>query len=354
MEQAFAALSQMGVLILIVALGFLISKLGYLDRDFINRITKLLVDVFLPCMVIASVSDLDVDVVAQQLPWILALSCITWLVWLLVSGLVALVLGVQPSKRMLYMFMGTCINTGFIGMPLIASVLGAQTAILSSIFVTVTGIFVYAVGFTILGIDQQRRESLGLSGDGAEGSEGTSGGVGSSEAGLADSDSRRAAVALSNKPRVKFSIPWKSICNPAMIASIFALVILFTGFQLPGMVLTAADMVGSMTSPLSMLTVGFFISQMPVRELVSEWRLIPFSVLRQLGCAFLLYFALRGFVPDAMVLGVCVLMSCMPVGSMVPAFVMQFGGDEKTASKGTVVTTLLTFAYIPVMLALMG
>lgn len=337
-------MNQMGVLVLIVALGFVISKLGYLDRDLINRITKLLVDVFLPCMVIASVSDLDVNVVAQQLPWILALSCITWLVWLLVSGMVSLMLGVQSSKRMLYMFMGTCINTGFIGMPLIASVLGAQTAILSSIFVTVTGIFVYAVGFTILGIDQQRRESLGLSGDGAEGSEGS----------LTGTASHTAADTHSSKLRVKFSIPWKSICNPAMIASVFALVILFTGLQLPGMVLTAADMVGSMTSPLSMLTVGFFISQMPVRELFSEWRLLPFSVLRQLGCSFLLYFTLRGFVPDAMVLGVCVLMSCMPVGSMVPAFVMQFGGDEKTASKGTVVTTLLTFAYIPVMLALMG
>ena len=49
----------MAILIIVAAVGFLAAKLDYLDEYTNQKLTKLLLNITLPCMVVASVHGLS-------------------------------------------------------------------------------------------------------------------------------------------------------------------------------------------------------------------------------------------------------------------------------------------------------
>lgn len=320
MSDVGAAASQVGVLGLIVVLGFVLTKLRYIDRDLSTRLTRLLLDVTLPCMVIASVGDVDFATVSSQLLPICALTVVMYVAMLVVSAFAAFVMRVPRDKFVTYVFMGSCTNVGFMGIPVVAAVLGEGTVIVSSVLVALYNVFNFGLNFAGLAFDQRYRE-----------------------------------IAAGKVPdERRFSIPWRSIVSPAMVSSIIAVALLFAQVRLPGVIEQSLDMLGGMTAPLSMLVVGYFLSTIKPTELVEEWRLVPFMAIRQLLGSIGLLFALAPLPFDPVLVGIVVLQFVMPTGSMVPVFVGQFGGDVKLASKGTVVSTVLSFAFIPLVLVAMA
>ena len=58
MEGISAGISQILILAIVVVLGFILSKLSYLDEHTSNKLVGILVNVTLPCMIIASTSQL--------------------------------------------------------------------------------------------------------------------------------------------------------------------------------------------------------------------------------------------------------------------------------------------------------
>ena len=59
MEGISAGISQILILAIVVVLGFILSKLSYLDEHTSNKLVGILVNVTLPCMIIASTSSVD-------------------------------------------------------------------------------------------------------------------------------------------------------------------------------------------------------------------------------------------------------------------------------------------------------
>lgn len=58
------AIEQMGILFLVACVGFGAAKLGYLDNHTKERLNKLLMNVTLPCMVVASAEGVFVLMMA--------------------------------------------------------------------------------------------------------------------------------------------------------------------------------------------------------------------------------------------------------------------------------------------------
>ncbi|WP_270298601.1 AEC family transporter [Eggerthella sinensis] len=130
--------------------------------------------------------------------------------------------------------------------------------------------------------------------------------------------------------------------------------LLLAGVRLPAVIEGTLDMVGGITAPVAMLLVGVIVANMPLREVATEWRLYPFIVVRQLLVPAALFLALRPLVPDSVVLGLFVIMFAMPVGSMASMFAGQFGRDQALPAKGTVLSTMASFAIIPALVVFMG
>lgn len=78
------------------------------------------------------------------------------------------------------------------------------------------------------------------------------------------------------------AVPWKSVVNPSMVASLVAIVLLLSGVRLPLVLEDAMSTLGSVTSPIAMMIVGALKSGVNLRAVVNEARIYPFILIRQI------------------------------------------------------------------------
>lgn len=161
MESALNGLSQMAILIIVAAVGFLAAKLDYLDEYTNQKLTKLLLNITLPCMVVASVHGLSAADAGETVGITFAMAIAQGFLLLLVGWLLVVVLRVPKRERVVYQFVTICNNTGFLGLPVVGAILGSESVIYASIYVMVLAVFVYGVGFVMLAKDDPLRAEYG-------------------------------------------------------------------------------------------------------------------------------------------------------------------------------------------------
>lgn len=306
------AIGQMTVLVLIAAIGFVATKARILDADLSRRLTRLLLDVTLPAMILASVGSMDAASAGAQVGWAFLLATAQFFLLLATGSLCNVLLRVPREQRSSYLFMSVCTNTGFVGLPVVSAVYGSSSVMLSSIFIMVIAFFLYSVGFGVLASGGGEHASRGLS-----------------------------------------AIPWRAMANPSMFASVIAIALFFCGVRYPTVISTTLGMVGGITAPVAMMIVGQIIASASLGDVVREWRLYPYIVIRMLAVPTLLFFVLRAFVPEMLCVGVFVIMFAMPVGSMAASFVTEMGGDPSLPAKGTILSTIASFVIVPVLAIIM-
>lgn len=305
-----AAVSQMAVLLIVTAVGFLATKIGYLDAEVRGKMSMLVNNITLPCMIVASAGALDASALGGQVVLSLGLGALAFFAMLAAGYLCAFILRVPAPKRCAFAFMSYCSNLGFLGIPVIAALYGDQTVLFSSIFIMGQATFFYSIGLAILA--------------------GSDGG--------------------SVKQRLKDAL--RSVANPSMAASVIALVLVFANVQLPMFAEDALDMLGGLTAPLAMMMVGVIVANSHLREVVGEWRIYPFIAIRHFLLPLGVYCALAPLVADTTILGLATVMLAMPVGSLAPMFAEMYGHDGKLVAKGTILSTIASFVLIPLLVAL--
>ncbi len=307
MTDLSTAIDQMAMLFLVACVGFASAKLGFIDNHAKEKLNKLLMNVTLPCMVVASAKSTGPDASGALIGGAFVLGAALFFALLLVGFACNILLRVPRGDRRLYLFMSVCSNMGFLGIPVIASVFGEASVILSSIFVMMQGVFLYSLGFMLLASDE--------------------GGA---------------------------KVTWSSVVNPAMVACILAIALFLGGVRLPSVIQGTLDLVGGITTPLALMVVGVIISQVNAKAVACEWRLYAYTAIKQLIVPAALFLALRLVVDSPLLVGVFVLMMATPVGTLVPMWAEKFGRDPVLAAKGTIISTALSFAFIPALVTFMA
>lgn len=307
MAEINEALAQMAIMVVIAAVGYLATKMGVFKHEQVSDFTRLLINITLPCMLLASVNNME-----GATPGIMGLAALLALfqfIALMACAFVCnVVLRTPKDERSIYIFMSICTNTGFIGLPVISAIYGTDSVLFSGIFIAVMSFFVYSVGFGAL---------------------------------------------VPRKPGEKSAIPWKSMLNPAMIMSVVSIVLVAMGYTFPPVVEKGLSMVGGVTAPVAMLMVGIIVANASLGEVFKEWRLYPFILIRQLIVPALLFLLLNALGIDRLLCGVFVVMFAMPVGSMAPAFAQMMGRDPQLPAHGTVLSTLASFVIVPLLVVWM-
>ena len=310
----------MGSLVLVTLIGYVAARVGFLTSEVRPRLSALIFNVTLPCTILASVGEVDSSAGVEQIIWSFVLGTALFFVMLVAAALACLALRAPRDERPLYLFMGVLTNTGFIGFAVLESLFGGGSVFLGSIFIAVSNVFLYSIGVGVL----------------------TSGGEKNDEKNVASVRSFRMAGVL------------KNVLNVPMVASVIALVVFFSNVSLPGPVAQAVDMVGGATSPLAMMLVGLAIAEADLLRVLGNGRLWGFSAIRFLLVPAACYLLLAPVVPDPLSLGVFIVMLAMPTGSMAAAIASTYGRPGELLSQGTIVSTIASFAIVPVLMALMG
>ena len=313
------ALTSMLVLLIVAALGFLAAHLKYLTPDFTNRLAKLVLNITLPCTILSSVGNMNAASAGSQLGWAFGLAALTFPLMLLGGVISVAILRPPRGQRHMYLYMSVFTNIGFIGIAVAQSLFGGSAAFIASIFVAVMNILLYSAGIIIL-----------------------TWGSGSDTSGTGQAR--------------KFSADWKSMVNPPLVSSVLALVLFFTGLQPPGIVELTLNTLGPVTAPVAMMIVGAMVYDSNLKDVVGEWRMYGFVLIRFLAFPALVIAAFGLLVPqvDPLSLGVLVVELAMPVGTMAPAIALIYGQDPDLPLKGLILTLLPTFVIVPALVAVMA
>lgn len=294
--------TQMIELFIIMLLGYIVYKLKIVDDAFVKKFTKLVLDVTLPAMILASVLKLT-----ERQPVTDVLICLASAVALIavilpaIGGLLAVTVRAEPRTRGLYTFMNTFSNVGFMGFPVIKALCGDVGLFYAAIFNLVFNMAVYSLGVWLM--NRGRRNV------------------------------------------VRFSP--KMLLTPGTFVATLSLVIYFLDIHPPEVITGTIDTVGAMTSPAAMLIIGFSLARIDIKSVFTEWRLYPWTILKQVGVPLLLWYPLTWVIKNPMLLSVTYLMTSMPVANTSVLFATTYDGDVDLAAKGVFITTLFSLITVP-------
>ena len=138
------------------------------------------------------------------------------------------------------------------------------------------------------------------------------------------------------------------IRTPLSYAVLLAAAVLATGYEVPRWLQHTTELLGGLTIPLMLLTLGVSLSRLQIR---SAQRALGLSMLR-LGMGCLIGVGLS----EAMGLegiprGVLILQCSMPVAVFNYIFAQRYGRSPDEVASLVVVSTLLSFVTLPLLLA---
>ena len=295
-----AIISQLAVLFIVLILGFVVSKIRVVPQEAGSIMTKIVMNVTLPCTVLSSVVGGNLAITGQDAMFFLLMSLFMLFLSMVAGIIFSRVIGGERANRGLYAAMIAFGNVGFMGFPVAKSIFGAD----STFFVSLNMIFFQILTYSVGGIL--------VSGKGG-----------------------------------KFDP--KVLRTPVLIASFLVIPLALLNFSAPVFIRDTINLVGSVTTPASMLIIGFMLAQTPLRELFSQWRLYIATVVKLAVVPIITWAILRLIVSDPLMLGVLVVLSGMPTAAIVGMFAIEYEGNERLASSSIFLTTLLSGVTIPLV-----
>ncbi len=298
-----AVIQQMGVLFLIIGLGYAAAKAKLFPANTNRSLAQLVIYITNPCTVLYSVLGKDRGLSNNQV-LLLTLIAVVFFAVVIAAGLILpRVLRCPRETRGMYAFMVTFSNMGFLGFPVVSALYGADAVFYASIFNLIFQLVVYTYGVWLVG--------------GAKGG---------------------------------FRLQWKTFLSPIILASIFAYICYLTDLKAPSFVVKTLEMLASVTSPVCMLVIGIALAAVPLGRVFRNWRLYVISFVKLLGLPLLAYAILRPFVTHPLILGITVVIAAMPVATMSTLLASKYGADEELAAGGVFLSTLMSLATIPVLM----
>ena len=145
----------------------------------------------------------------------------------------------------------------------------------------------------------------------------------------------------------------KAFASPGNIAVYIGLIIFIFSINIPKPIYSAINMVGSMTTPLSMIIVGSMLAEQKAKEVFSEISIYYVSLLRLIAAPLISFAVLKLIHADALLIQISVMIEAMPGAVLVAVFAQKFNLDAKYASKAIFITTFLSIFTIPIVYMLL-
>lgn len=288
-------------LFLLMSVGFLFGRLGLLSGETLSQVSRVLLYVVTPCIMMTSFEVERTPQAQAQLTTALAATVGVYVLYMILSLL--LFPRTDPAQRGIVRFASVYGNAGFMGLPLIQSALGDEAMITA------------VVGFAVFNIVSwtQGRALMGGRGE------------------------------LSLK---------KLALNPGVLGFAGGLLLFFTGWRPPEPVDAAIGYLGSMNTPLAMVVIGGQMAQADLKKVFSTKKLYLVSAVKLLALPLLTALALLPFNVDPIVYTASVILAGCPTAGATSLFAQSMGKDSATAAQQVTLSTLLCIATLPVMAVL--
>ena len=294
-------------MIFIIAVGFFARKKNLLTEESTKGLSDLLIDIFLPCTVLASTSVPFDPAIGNDIKICIVLSFFYYLIGIPLSYLIFKALPLEKNKKGIATTSTLFGNTGFIGYPLIAAMYGELGLKLGLGFDIFFNPFIYTIGIRLFSSEKMGTKEL-----------------------------------------------LRLIFSPCLISVIIANALYFSGLRLPILFEDIVTIVGNCTTPISMLVIGSGFVNANFSNIFKDKYIYLVNALKLVVYPLLLFLILSFFKASELVKLVCVTMAALPVGSLNVILPKKYGGDVEFANKTLLVSMILSLITIPMVIMIIS
>ena len=297
-----AVITQLLSLFLMMLAGYIVARAGIMTPEFRKRLSSFTLNTAAPCIILSSVLESD----SSPLTMLSAagIGVLFFILMILLAALLVRLLRIKPEERGLDQLMLIFTNVGFMGIPVIQSVYGADGVARLSMFILIFNIVFFSYGVLLV----------------------TSG--------------------------AKFNP--KNLLNACIISAALGLLFGVTGWHLPAAVEVTLASIGSMNTPLAMMIIGATVAHSDLRAALTNPRLYRVCLLSMVVMPLLMLLLMRPLPIDRMLVGISVLLAGMPIAGNCGMICDIYRPNDATASHAVLVSTLLSGVTLPLLCALIA
>ena len=286
-------------LILLMAIGFLCSKAGLIDRVAEKKLTELLLKVVQPAYLFAAYQRSFDKGLLRNFMICLAMAAAAFLVLILVPYLF---FPRGSRDREVGLVVSAFPNTGFFGIPLISGVYGAEGVFFLTTMITMFNVLIWTYGVVVM-------------------------------SGRHDS----------------WKVTLKRLMSPALIAVAVGLACFCFGLLLPDTIVSPLRKIGDMNTPLAMLISGAVVARANFKGGLKDPMVYKISFLRAILLPAAVALLLFWLPVDPMLIAIVVLAAGFPVGSVPLMFCVQYDKNSVLAGECLALTAVLCCVTAPLV-----
>ncbi len=289
----------------IVIVGYIAGKLGYMGGTFDKRLSKLVVDITCPALILSSAMTGELPDRRLILP-LLLISVITYVVLAGAAWVLPHYLTKRTEDEGAIGFAIMFGNVGFMGYPVVASIFGHEAVFYAAVLNVVNTFAVFTVGTMLI--------------------------TGKSE-----------VEGARFQKKVLYSTPMLS-------AYLTMLIVAFEIDHIPAFISQPLTMIGNITVPAALLIIGSSMSNLPIRAMLGNVPVYVTTLIRLVLVPVSMYYfcLLLGF--SSYVVAVNTVVIAMPVATYGTILCLRNGKDTTFITEVTFITTLLSMITIPLLI----
>jgi malate permease and related proteins len=301
MTNFITVFNQVIIIFLIILIGIYTRKKGIIDSRINKGLIALLLNVTLPMNIVSSFNfKFSLDML-QNMFFVFMFGVLLHPICFLLGKF--LFRKHSHSEKNTLIFVTIFSNCGFMAFPLLESIYGRIGILYGSMFLAPFNIFLWTIGVMLFSKEQSRK---GL----------------------------------------------RNVFNPGIASVIIGFMLFIFSISLPYPLQRCFEVVGSMTTPLSMIITGAIIADIEFKVLFSSKSIYHVSFIRLVLIPVLVLVLLTQLGISGTVMGVCVLISAMPAAAMATVLAEKYEGNAIYASQNVFITTLLSLITIPLFVFL--
>lgn len=308
----FIVAQQMFILFAMIAMGILLSKLGWITADSSSKMSKMVVNIFNAFLTIDSVNGQSLQSTGNVFWQNLVLVFIYYTVLFLAGWVIVLIIRPCRIESAMYRMLTLFPNCGFMGIPIVTSLLGKEYVIYVAVYMLIYNLIIYTYGVQLM-------------------------------------CSIRPELSKSREKDSFLGIIRTIFINPGVIASIAALLIFFCNIQLPASIATFCTYMGNPCIPVSMLLIGYSIANANLEKILKSVRMYIFLFLKMLILPIACSLLIRFLPFDSTISILFLILIAMPTGSMTVMIAQKYNIESDMIAGGVVLSTIVSLITLPLV-----
>lgn len=305
-----SSVSGVFIILVMVAIGYILTERGWFDEDSSKLISRLVTQIALPAYMITTIMH---DFTANELKTLLPdlrYPVISMLILFAFSFAVIRVLRIKQSHAGLFSSMFFNSNTVFVGLPINLALFGDRSLPYVLVYYMANTTFFWTLGVWLI-----QRDGMGSA-------------------------------------KINLWVTVKKVFSPPLLGFIVGVLLVMFHITLPKFLMSDLSYIGGLTIPLSMFFIGIAVSNAGLSRMRVDVDALGILLGRFLFSPFLMAVLVLPSDMPVLMKQVFILQAAMPVMTNAPVVSKLYGADADYAAIMVTETTLVSVIVIPILMVI--